>query len=232
MGQQQQKQYNFFWPHKGEVQLWTHSQIKIISEGDSKFSEQNNESIITCPMEYSLSWTTKSNQIQFISTKISNGAKVKFVVDQTNGKLIKTEYNQLDNLEKQLFDELQPQTMWKCWVEIWLGKTKKNDIVLNKQESLENIQSDSSLGYIYNPIVKVYRERRGQIQLLTRHLCYTNQNDNKKSSKYQINTQFCKTQFWMFNWELKQKVVPDAYFLELQNKLSTESLSFYQYTLN
>lgn len=34
---------------------------KIISEGESKFSEQNNESVITCPIEYSLSWMTKSN---------------------------------------------------------------------------------------------------------------------------------------------------------------------------
>ncbi|CAD8063164.1 unnamed protein product [Paramecium sonneborni] len=232
MGQQQSQQNNFFWPTKGEVKLWTHSQIKIISEGDSKFSEQNNESVITCPTEYTLSWITKQNQIQFISTKISDGAKVKFVVDQANGKLIKTEYTQLEKLEKQLIDELQPQIMWKCWVEVWLGQTKKNDIVLNKQESLENVSLESGLESINNPIVKVYRERRGQLQLLTRQLCYTNQSDNKKSNKYQINMQFCKSQFWMFNWDLKQKVVPDAYFLELQNKLSTESLSFYQYTLN
>ncbi|CAD8152601.1 unnamed protein product [Paramecium pentaurelia] len=232
MGQQQSQQNNFFWPIKGEVQLWTHSQIKIISEGESKFSEQNNESVIISPIEYSLSWITKQNQIHFTSMKVSNGLKVKFVVDQTNGKLIKTEYTQLEKFEKQIDEELQPQIMWKCWVEIWLNQTKKNDIVLNKQESLENVQLESGFGSINNPVVKVYRERRGQIQLLTRHLCYTNQNDNKKSNKYQINMQFCKSQFWMFNWDLKQKIVPDTYFLELQNKLSTETLSFNQLTLN
>ncbi|CAD8067072.1 unnamed protein product [Paramecium sonneborni] len=232
MGQQQSQQNNFFWPSKGEVKLWTHSQIKTISEGDSKFSEQNNESVITCPSEYSLSWITKQNQIQFTSTKISDGVKVKFLVDQANGKLIKTEYIQLEKVEKQVVDELQPQIMWKCWVEIWLGQTKKNVIVLKKQESLENVQLESGLGSIYNPVIKVYRERRGQIQFLTRQLCYSNQSDDMKSSKYQMNTQFCKSQFWMFNWDLKQKVVPDAFFLELQNKLSTESLSFYQQTLN
>ncbi|CAK75935.1 unnamed protein product (macronuclear) [Paramecium tetraurelia] len=228
MGQQQSQQNNFFWPAKGEVQLWTHSQIKIISEGESKFSEQNNESVITCPIEYSLSWVTKSNQIHFTSTKISNGTKVKFVVDQSN----ETEYTIVEKLEKQVDEELQPQIMWKCWVEIWLSQTKKNDIVLSKQDSLENVQLESGLGSISNPLVKVYRERRGQLQLLTRHLCYSNQNDNKKSTKYQINMQFCKSQFWIFNWDLKQKIVPDSYFLELQNKSSTESLSFYQLTLN
>lgn len=48
-------------------------------------------------MEYSLSWITKSNQIQFTSTKLCNGAKVKFLVDQTNGKLISNVITQ--NLE-------------------------------------------------------------------------------------------------------------------------------------
>ncbi|CAD8142510.1 unnamed protein product [Paramecium pentaurelia] len=233
MGQQQQSiKKNFFWPSKGEIEVWTIQELKILSEVDSRLSEQQNESLAQNPIEYSLTWITKSNQILFTVTRKSDNGKVKFIVDQGTGKLIKTEYIQLEKDEISIFDELSPQTMWKCWVEIWQGQPKKNDYVLNKLESQENAQFECMKGSVFNPIVKLYRERREQVQFITRQLFYTNQNDNSKSSKYKINMQFCKSQIWMFNWDLKQKVVPQPCFLELQDKLQLESLSFYQYTLN